>query len=138
MKPKILIGIIVFIIASALQIKSLPDDVDWAEYLGGADRNHYSALTQINPENVNKLQVAWTYSTPDSGQMQVNPIIIGGVLYGVSSTVQAFALNAATGKEIWRFGDPHKNWASTSRGVTYWQEGNDRRILFTVGRTFGL
>jgi quinoprotein glucose dehydrogenase len=133
MKPKILIGIIVIITASALQIKSLPDDVDWAEYLGGADRNHYSALTQINPQNVNKLQIAWTYSTPDSGQMQVNPIIVDGVLFGVSSTVQVFALDAATGKEIWRFGEPHKNWATTSRGVTYWQEGDDRRILCTVG-----
>lgn len=134
MKLKSFIGflaILLFVGASALQSNS--DDVDWAEYLGGADRNHYSKLTQINPENVDKLQVAWTYSTPDSGQMQVNPIIVGGVLYGVTSAVQAFALDASTGKEIWRFGDPLKNWASTSRGVTYWQQGEDKRILYTVG-----
>lgn len=134
MKSKVFFGslaILLFVVASALQTNS--DDVDWAEYLGGPDRNHYSKLTQINPENVNKLQIAWSYSTPDSGQIQVNPIIVGGVLYGVTSSVQAFALDAATGKEIWRFGDPLKNWASTSRGVTYWQEGNDKRILYTVG-----
>ncbi|MFY7907921.1 MAG: PQQ-binding-like beta-propeller repeat protein [Emticicia sp.] len=134
MKLKSFIGflaILLFVGASALQSNS--EDVDWAEYLGGADRNHYSKLTQINPENVSKLQVAWTYSTPDSGQMQVNPIIVGGVLYGVTSAVQAFALDASTGKEIWRFGDPLKNWASTSRGVTYWQQGEDKRILYTVG-----
>lgn len=106
---------------------------DWAEYLGGADRNHYSYLTQINPANVDQLKVAWEYSLPDSGQMQVNPLIIKGVLYGVSSTVQAFALDAATGREIWRFGDPLKNWASTSRGVSYWTNGQDKRILYTVG-----
>ncbi len=136
MKLKVFIGILamlVFVIASALRSNYLSDDVDWGEYLGGADRNHYSTLTQINPENVNKLQIAWSYSTPDSGQMQVNPIIVAGVLYGVTASVQAFALDAATGKEIWRFGDPLKNWASTSRGVTYWQSGEDKRILYTAG-----
>ena len=117
--------------------KTLSEDVDWAEYLGGADRSHYSSLTQINKENVTKLQIAWAYSTPDSGQIQVNPLIIKGILYGVTSSVQAFALDAATGKEIWRFGDPLKNWASTSRGVTYWKgkiNGTEsERILYTVG-----
>ncbi|AFK05011.1 PQQ-dependent enzyme [Emticicia oligotrophica DSM 17448] len=106
---------------------------DWPEYLGGADRNHYSKLTQITPENVNQLKIAWTYTTPDSGQMQVNPIIVDGILYGVTASVQAFALDAATGKEIWRFGDPLKNWASTSRGVSYWSNGIEKRILYTVG-----
>ncbi len=117
--------------------KTLTEDVDWAEYLGGADRSHYSTLTQINKENVAKLQIAWAYSTPDSGQIQVNPLIIKGILYGVTSSVQAFALDAATGKEIWRFGDPLKNWASTSRGVTYWKGKingvESERILYTVG-----
>lgn len=136
MKIKLLLGafaIIIIAVASAIRTNHFADDVDWAEYLGGADRNHYSTLTQINPENVTKLHVAWTYSTPDSGQIQANPLIIGGVLYGVTASVQAFALDASTGKEIWRFGDPLKNWASTSRGVTYWQEGTDKRILYTVG-----
>ncbi len=105
------------------------DYTQWSSYLGGSDRNHYSTLHQITPENVQDLQVAWTYALPDSGQMQANPIIVDGVLYGVSASVQAFALDAATGKEIWRFGDPLKNWASTSRGVSY-AKG---RILYTVG-----
>lgn len=108
-------------------------DTDWPEYLGGPDRNHYSPLTQINADNVGRLAVAWTYSAPDSGQMQTSPIMVDGLVYGVTSTVQAFALDAKTGKEVWRFGDPLKSWASTSRGVTYWQDGSDRRILYTVG-----
>lgn len=135
MKPKFLIAfmaVTIFIGIAAFQLLPTSDD-DWAEYLGGADRNHYSNLTQINLENVKNLQVAWAYSTPDSGQMQVNPLIIKGVLYGVTSSVQAFALDATTGKELWRFGDPLKNWASTSRGVSYWQEGNEKRILYTIG-----
>lgn len=106
----------------------------WSEYLGGPDRNHYSSLTQINTGNVQKLTVAWTYAAPDSGQMQVNPIMVDGVLYGVTATVQAFALDAATGREIWRFGDGLKAWHSTSRGVSYWSDGKgDKRILYTVG-----
>ncbi|MEM1124862.1 MAG: PQQ-binding-like beta-propeller repeat protein, partial [Bacteroidota bacterium] len=107
---------------------------DWADYLGGPDRNHYSTLTQITPENVHQLKVAWTYETPKAGQMQINPVIVDGVLYGVTSTLQAFALDAATGEEFWMFGDTiNKGYASTSRGVAYWEKGEDKRILYTVG-----
>ena len=56
--------------------------------------------------------------------MQVNPLIIDGVLYGVTPSVQAFALDAATGKELWVFGDKLNDWSSTSRGVAFldrWQ-----------------
>ncbi len=109
------------------------DPQNWASYLGGADRNHYSRLTQISPKNVHQLQMAWHYSLPDSGQIQANPLIVDGVLYGVSPTVQAFALDAQTGKELWRFGETLKHWSSTSRGVAYWQKGDDKRILYTVG-----
>ena len=106
---------------------------DWGDYLGGADRNHYSELTQINPSNVNQLKVAWTYSTADSGQMQVNPLVIDGVLYGVTPTVQAFALDAATGQQLWIFGDKLNAWHSTSRGVAFWTDGQEKRILHTIG-----
>lgn len=108
-------------------------DKDWADYLGGPDRNHFSKLEQINLLNVKNLKVAWEYSLPDSGQMQMNPIVVDGVLYGVSATVQAFAINAATGKEIWRFGEPLINASVTSRGVSFWTDGKEKRILYTLG-----
>lgn len=106
---------------------------EWSDYLGGPGRNHYSTLSQITPENVSKLKVAWTYSAKDSGQMQMSPLIKDGVLYGVTADLKAIALNAKTGEELWAFGDPYKQWHSTSRGVSYWSKGNDKRILFTVG-----
>ncbi len=106
---------------------------EWTEYLGGPDRNHYSKLTQITPENVKNLQVAWSYAAPDTGQMQVNPIIIDGVMYGVTSALRAFALEAATGKERWRFNNPLKNAGGVSRGVAYWSDQDDKRILYTIG-----
>ncbi len=107
-------------------------DQEWKEYLGGPERNHYSALTQINLSNVKQLQVAWEYHTQDSGQVQCNPIIVNGILYGMTATVQPFALDAATGKEIWRVRDTTgTTWYGTSRGVSYWEDKDDRRILFT-------
>lgn len=115
------------------------DNTNWGEYLGGPDRNHYSALTQITPENVRNLTVAWTYTTADSGQIQTNPVVVDGVLYGVTPSVQAFALDATTGKERWRFGGLKRAGANTSRGVSYWApapgdtRGDVPRILHAAG-----
>lgn len=107
--------------------------VNWPDYLGGSDRNHYTTLNQINKENLHLLKPTWVYKTPDSGQMQMNPLVIDGVVYGVSASLQAFALDGATGKEIWRFGDPLKVWYGTSRGVAYWSDKGQERIFFTSG-----
>jgi quinoprotein glucose dehydrogenase len=105
----------------------------WSEYLGGPDRNHYSTLSQITPENVHQLEIAWTYSMPDSGQVQTNPVMVDGILYGITPSVQVFALNAATGEEIWRFGDPLIESHNTGRGVAYWTDGREKRIFHTIG-----
>ena len=106
---------------------------NWSEYLGGPDRNHYSQLSQINAKNVGQLKVAWQYHTTDSGQIQCNPIIINGVLYGMTASAQPFAVDAATGKEIWRKQKQGNDPASSSRGLVFWQDGSDQRILYTNG-----
>jgi len=57
--------------------------VDWPVYGGNSDHTHYSAIDQITPANVSKLQVAWTYVTHDEfpgSEMQANPIVVDGVL----------------------------------------------------------
>lgn len=85
-----------------------PESVDWPVYQGSDDKTHFTTLSQISPANVGQLQVAWTYDTGDAfegSEMQTNPVIIDGVLYGLSPTQRAFALDAATGRELWRF-DP--------------------------------
>lgn len=105
----------------------------WRHYLGDPGRSHYSTLSQFSPENVARLTVAWEYDSPDFGQMQMSPIIIDSVLYGVSAALRAFALDARTGKRLWLFGDSLKVWHSTSRGLSYWESGKDRRILYTLG-----
>ncbi len=106
---------------------------DWPEYLGGPDRNHYSTLKQINASNVNQLKVAWQYHTLDSGQMQCNPIIVNGVLYGMTASTQPFAIDAATGAEKWRKKKEADDRLSSSRGLVYWENGSDKRILYTKG-----
>ncbi|MBT8299299.1 MAG: PQQ-binding-like beta-propeller repeat protein, partial [Maribacter sp.] len=105
----------------------------WSSYLGDPGRSHYSTLSGITPNNVTNLKVAWRYKAPDWGQMQMNPIVVDSMIYGVTAALRAFALNAATGEEIWRFGDSLQVWHSTSRGVSYWQNDDDRRILFSRG-----
>jgi quinoprotein glucose dehydrogenase len=108
---------------------------EWTEYLGGPDRNHFSSLRQINTQNVKQLQKVWEFHTNDSsGQMQCNPIIVHGVMYASTASIQIIALDAATGKELWRHTDASDaKWYSTNRGVTYWEKNNDKRILFTAG-----
>lgn len=115
--------------------KTLPEygSREWKEYLGGPERNHYSPLDQINSENVGQLKVAWEYHTMDSGQIQCNPIIVDGVLYGMTATTKPFAVDAATGREIWKGKSSGADNFSSSRGVVYWADGDDKRILFSRG-----
>jgi quinoprotein glucose dehydrogenase len=109
---------------------------DWRVYGGGPESIRYSVLDQINRGNVRKLQVAWTYDTGDvfsESEMQCNPIVIDGVLYASSPKVRVFALDAATGKQIWTF-DPNEGsrrvGKQRNRGLTWWQDGSDRRLFF--------
>lgn len=122
-----------------LSCSSSPGDKDfidreWREYLGGPDRNHYSVLDQIHTDNVHQLEVAWTYHTLDTGQMQCNPIVVEGVLYAMTASAQPFALNAATGEVYWRkLAEEGEDQLATSRGLAYWEDGEDKRILYTSG-----
>ena len=106
---------------------------EWKEYLGGPERNHYSALTQIDSSNVNQIKVAWEYHTGDSGQIQCNSIIVDGILYGMTATTRPFAVEAATGRELWKGKSEGADKFSSSRGVSYWEDGGDKRILYTSG-----
>jgi len=105
----------------------------WREYLGGPDRNHYSLVNQIDTGNVKNLQVAWEYHTRDSGQVQCNPIMVDSFLYAVTASNYVFALNAATGEEIWTSRVAKDASGNVNRGVAYWEEGADKRILFAYG-----
>lgn len=125
----ILLGVSLFFLSFRGYFNA-PKQHDWPEYLGGADRNHYSSLTQINTRNVTDLEPVWEFHTGDSGQVQCNPIIVGNRLFAVTAYNHLFALDAATGKEIWRFVPEGKSASNINRGVAYWERGDDKRILF--------
>jgi quinoprotein glucose dehydrogenase len=107
--------------------------VDWPVYGGGTDHTHYSTIDQITPANVSRLQVAWTYATHDEfpgSEMQANPIVVDGVLYATTPKLRVFALDAATGRELWTFdangGNPPAS-RFRHRGVVVTGD----RVLFT-------
>ena len=106
----------------------------WEVYKGDPGSTAYSALDQINRDNVSQLEVAWVYRSgfkSNSGS-QANPVIIDGVMFLVTPALKVAALNAATGKLIWLF-DPEEKDDGVNRAVTYWEEGNVKRIFFTPG-----
>lgn len=112
----------------------------WSIKGGTADGIQYSSLDQINQTNVDQLKVAWTYGAGDADtinnrtQIQCNPIIVDGVLYATSAGLKAFALDALTGKELWKFEPGGENTGlGVNRGVTYWTDGEDKRILYSFG-----
>ncbi len=119
---------------------------DWPVYGGNTDHTHYSTLGQITPANVGTLQVAWTYDTHDAfkgSEMQANPVVVDGVLYATTPKMHVFALEAATGRELWRF-DPNNGQPPASRfrhrGVVVTGDRvlfNYRYKLFAISRTTG-
>lgn len=126
---------------AALHCAVAQDTGDWPGYLGGPDRNQYSALDRITPDNAGELEVAWVYRSgggaeSNRSQIQCNPIVVDGVLYATSPGLKLFALDAATGLERWVF-DPFEDGGSpgggVNRGVTYWAGGGDIRILYVAG-----
>ncbi len=128
---------------------SSADYSGWDTYAGSKDGLRYSSNDQINSGNVSTLKVSWSFCTGDKDtnnrtQIQCNPIMIDGILYGTTARVKLFALNAATGKPKWIY-DPaledstaKSNPASffkVSRGVVFWKDdkGDNQRILYSVG-----
>jgi glucose dehydrogenase len=105
-------------------------DVSWPAY-GGADGDHYSRLAQMNRANVHRLRQAWVFDTGEKGNIETNPIIIGRTLYAYTPSQKVIALDAATGKLKWRF-DSGIVSTQPNRGVSYWTDGKDERILAGV------
>lgn len=130
------------ILVSLTLTATAQDDLGWPAYLGGLDSSQYSTLDQINTENVANLEVAWTYHSGDASdsgrtQVQCNPLIIDNIIYATTAALNVVALDAATGQERWRF-DPAAGTTPISganRGLNYWTDGTDARILFGARQT---
>jgi glucose dehydrogenase len=100
--------------------------------IGGTPGNsHYSSLKEINRSNVAKLRMAWKFDTGQSGGLETTPIVVDGVLYAFTPTQQVIALDAGTGKLLWKF-DSSIPGTAPDRGIAYWTDGKEKRLLAGV------
>jgi glucose dehydrogenase len=111
-----------------------PTDVGWSVYNGGVNGDHYSELKQINVTNAHLLQRVWRVDVGNDGGVQVNPLVVGRILYGYTPTLQVIAMDGATGKKLWTF-DSKVEGRQPSRGFGYWSNGKDS-ILFAYIMNF--
>jgi quinoprotein glucose dehydrogenase len=101
---------------------------EWSAYGGVVAGTRYSTLAQLTPDNVSRLEVAWTHSAGaiEAGArspMQVTPIMVGDTLYYCAQTNAVIALDPETGEERWRFDPqvelPPRGFLVRCRGVSY-------------------
>ena len=112
---------------------------NWDIYSGDSKGTKFSSLSQINKENVKNLEVAWTYSTGDMREaprttIECNPIIAGKRMFITSPGLKVIALEASSGKELWKF-DPYggESASGVNRGVTYWSDSMQERLFYVAG-----
>jgi quinoprotein glucose dehydrogenase len=108
-------------------------ELDWPVYGGDPGGTRYSAAAQITPANVDRLTIAWTFSTRDlatkgeamrRASFEDTPILVDGRLYICSPFNEVSALDPGTGQELWRFDpeiDPRIDYPNSfvCRGVAY-------------------
>ena len=83
------------------EMKIGPDD--WATTGGDAGKSHHSMLSDIDADNVGTLGLAWQSELGTNRVLEATPVVIGGVMYTSGVAGRAYAFDAATGKELWRF-----------------------------------
>ncbi len=112
---------------------------EWPVYGGNPAGTKYSPLTHIHRTNVHQLKPVWVYRCDDMRErpattIECNPLAIDGTLYLTTPGLKLVALEAASGKERWRF-DPFQGAGGrgVNRGITYWQSGDDRRLFLPAG-----
>lgn len=111
-----------------------PPHTTWRTYLGSPDSSHFTALTQINRSNVDKLEIAWTYDTGNERAYEFNPIVDGNTIYVIAHHSDIVALDASTGRQLWMH---HPNSMGerleVHRGINFWQSpnGSEKRLFIT-------
>jgi quinoprotein glucose dehydrogenase len=119
---------------------------EWPTYGGDLRSTHYSPLAQIDGANFNRLEIAWRFKTDALGprpeyKLEGTPLMVKGVVYTTAGTRRSVvALDAATGELIWVHGEREGARSAAAprqlsgRGVAYWTDGRDERILYiTIG-----
>ena len=126
-------------------------DGEWRYYGADSGSTKYSALDQIDRDNVADLQIAWRWRTDNFGprvdfNYQATPLMVGGVLYtSAGQRRNVAAIDGATGETLWMYrldegerGDVAPVRASSGRGVAYWTDGQDDARIIHVTRGYRL
>ncbi len=79
------------------------DGASWLTFGGNYANHRFSPLTQITPANVNRLQPQWTFQTNTLGNFETTPLLRDNVLYVTGPQNVAWAVDARSGKQIWRY-----------------------------------
>jgi quinohemoprotein ethanol dehydrogenase len=103
------------------------EPANWPTHGGTYYEQHYSTLDQINDATVGKLELAWSYDLDTNRGQEAMPLVVDGVMYTTSAWSKLFAIDAATGKEIWHY-DPeviggkavHACCDVVNRGAAVW------------------
>jgi alcohol dehydrogenase (cytochrome c) len=102
------------------QIK--PPTDSWPGYHGDYSGRRHSPLTQITPENVDSLGLAWSFQTGESGQLKCSPLMVNGILY-ITMPDDVWALDARSGHQLWHYKYPqNKGFHIGHRGVSMYKE----------------
>ena len=118
-------------------------DQEWRSYNGDSGSTKYAPLDQINKDNVAKLRIAWRRPALDpslkakdpklsfSNNFRATPLMVKGVMYSPNGVGLVEAFHPATGQTIWVQEpiDAADLRGDSTRGVAYWTDGRDERIL---------
>ncbi|HEY2435164.1 MAG TPA: PQQ-binding-like beta-propeller repeat protein [Vicinamibacterales bacterium] len=103
---------------SADRIREVTSDTPWPTYNGDPRGNRYTTLAEIDKTTVSRLTPKWTFTLPDTGSLQVTPVVLDGIMY-VTAVNEVYALDAGSGRQIWHFRRPRTAGAAAwaNRGV---------------------
>ncbi len=115
-----LLAVATFVIGSATLAQGLnpatllkPPADSWPTYHGDYTGQRHNTLTQITPDNVHQMTLAWAFQTGQNQQIKATPILVNGVIY-VTAPDNAWAVDARSGRQLWRYtypderGIPHR------------------------------
>jgi alcohol dehydrogenase (cytochrome c) len=133
---------------SAEDLLANPVGANWTSYNGDYTGRRYSSLHQIKPENVAQVRAAWVFHPGNSQNLEATPVVVNGLMY-VTSANDAFALDARTGRTVWRHERPVSSGllddaaAHHNRGVAVWRnfvymETDDAHLLCLDARSGNL
>jgi quinoprotein glucose dehydrogenase len=139
-------------LAAAFAAPAAAQRVDWGSPSGDPGAMRWSPVADVDRGNVGRLKVAWTWKTgeravpagPDQkaarpGLFQTSPVVIGDTMYLSTPYAQVAALDARTGKQLWKYdpetwraGQPSNGTGFVHRGVATWSDGKSRRVFINA------